>query len=166
MTGRAEGLTGERGRGDFTLTLEELGATFSADRAASGVAADDVGDPFEIVEYTRERIVGRTHTTPEHSRKGGTIAGMTIFRFFDSMAYVVTLAQSPRGTEAYTSDVTIQFLRPGPLGPFDIEARPLRFGRRASVVGLTLSSPLVEDGPVATGVVTYAPVFPSARGGK
>src|SRR5437660_6059598 len=105
MTGGDDGRNAADATERLTLTLDELSAIFGVDRAASGVGADDEGDPFTIIEYTSERIVGSTEIRPEHSRKGGTIAGMTTFRLFDSMAYVATLAQSPKGTEAYTSDI-------------------------------------------------------------
>ena len=142
------------------LTLDELNALYRADHAASGVSSGDSAGPYTITEYTGERIVAWTEVGPSASRKGGAVAGMTIFRFFDAMAYMVTLSQSPKGTEAFTSDISIHFLRPAPVGRFVIDGRPLRFGRRASVVAVTVSSPQVPEGPVASGVVTYAPVFP------
>ena len=77
------------------------------------------------------------------------------------MGYLVTLSQSPRGTEGFTTDVAIHFLRPGPIGTFIIEGRPLKFGRRSSVVAVTVSLPEVADGPIAAGVVTYRPTFPA-----
>ena len=145
----------------FTLTLEELRESFRADNLASGTAVTDGGDWLTIEEYTEDRIVASTDVTEEHARKGGTIAGNTLFRFFDAIGYLVTLAQSPKGSEAFTTDLSIHFLRPGPLGRFFIEGRPLKFGRRASVVAVTISSPLVPEGPVASGVITYAPAWPS-----
>jgi acyl-coenzyme A thioesterase PaaI-like protein len=57
--------------------------------------------------------------------------------------------------------VSMHFLRPGPIGTFVIEGRPLKFGRRASVVAVTVSSPEVSDGAIAAGVVSYAPIFPA-----
>ena len=153
---------GER-RTRSRLTLEELQATYAADSDASGVssAGDDYG--YNITEYDGERVVAWTEVSEQHTRKGGTIAGAVLFRFFDAVGYMVTLAQSPRGTEAFTTDVSMHFLRPGPLGRFIIEGRALRFGRRSSVVAITVSSPEVPEGPVASGVITFAPVFPRAE---
>src|SRR5689334_14645945 len=139
------------------LTLEELREAFGSDSSATGEAVSTGGDWLNIQEYAPDRIVVRTDVADEHTRKGGTVAGPTIFRFFDAIAYLVTLSQSPRGTEGFTSDVSMHFLRPGPIGTFLIEGRPLKFGRRASVVAVTVSSPQVPDGPIAAGVVTYAP---------
>ena len=144
----------------FTLTLDELREIYRVDQASSGVSAGEVGDVYAITEYDDERIVASTSVGDDNARKGGSVAGLAIFRFFDAMGYLVTLAQSPKGTEAFTCDVSIHFLRPAPVGSFLIEGRPLKFGRRASIVAVTVSSPLVTEGPVASGVVTYAPVFP------
>jgi len=145
----------------FTLTLKELREIYNVDQASSGVSANERSDVYEITEYDDERIVATTDVGTDSSRKGGTVAGIAIFRFFDAMGYLVTLAQSPKGTEAFTADVTIHFLRPAPVGSFLIEGRPLKFGRRASIVSVTVSSPLVTEGPVASGLVTYVPVLPT-----
>jgi acyl-coenzyme A thioesterase PaaI-like protein len=56
--------------------------------------------------------------------------------------------------------VTIHYLRPGPLGRVDVEARPLKFGKRASIVAINVYSPAVPDGPIASGTITFAPIFP------
>jgi acyl-coenzyme A thioesterase PaaI-like protein len=144
----------------LTLTLEELEKAFWADSSASGEAVTAGGDWLSVEEYTAERIVARASITDDHTRKGGTVAGATVFRFFDAIGYLVTLAQSPRGTEGFTTDVAIHFLRTGPARDFLIEGRPLKFGRRASVVAVTVSSPEISGGPIAAGVVTYAPRFP------
>ena len=145
----------------LTLTLEELNKAFGADSSASGQAVTTGGDWLLIDEYTPERIVARCDVADQHARKGGTLSGAALFRFFDAMGYLVTLSQSPRGTEGFTTDVAIHFLRPGPIGTFIIEGRPLKFGRRSSVVAVTVSSPEVADGPIAAGVVTYTPTFPA-----
>ncbi len=144
----------------FCLTLEELQETYRADSDASGVSSSDEEYGYNVTEYGGDRVVVWTEVSMQHSRKGGTIAGAVLFRFFDAVGYMVTLAQSPKGTEAFTTDVSMHFLRPGPLGRFIIEGRALRFGRRSSVVAITVSSPQVPEGPIASGVITFAPVFP------
>lgn len=160
MTHQGETNTASEKRNTFRLTLEELQETYMADSDASGVSSSDEEYGYNITEYDGDRVVAWTEVSMQHSRKGGTIAGAVLFRFFDAVGYMVTLAQSPKGTEAYTTDVSMHFLRPGPLGRFIIEGRALRFGRRSSVVAITISSPEVPEGPVASGVITFAPVFP------
>lgn len=143
------------------LTLDELNAVYRADMAASGVSDKRPGAAPTVVELSRERIVIQVEASDRHTRKGGTVSGATIFSFFDSVGYMMTIAQAPKGSEAFTTDVSIKFLRPGPLGVFIIEGRPLKFGRRASVVAVTVSSPAVADGPIASGDITFAPIFPT-----
>jgi uncharacterized protein (TIGR00369 family) len=144
----------------FTLTLEELNERHRADHAASGVTTGRRGAQLSIDRYESDLIVASTDISDADARKGGTLAGSAIFTFFDSIGYVTTLAQSPKGTEAFTTDVSIHFLRPAPMGRIVVEARPLRFGRRSSVVAVTVSSPNVPEGPIASGHITFAPVFP------
>jgi uncharacterized protein (TIGR00369 family) len=160
-SGLASRATPERkARRVLTLTLEELKEVFGTDSSATGEAVSTGGDWLSIDEYAPDKIVARTEVADEHTRKGGTVAGATIFRFFDAIGYLVMLAQSPKGTEGFTTDVSIHFLRAAPAGTFLIEGRPLKFGRRASVVAVTVASPEVSEGPIAAGVVTYAPIFP------
>src|SRR3974390_1845614 len=147
--------------GHFILTRLEVDDVFRAHDADSKQSAQSKGPSLTITEYSPARIVARAVATDEHSRRGGMVSGGVIFWFFDALGYMVTLAQSPHGTEALTSDVSIKFLRPGPVGPFVVEGVPLRFGRRSSVVGITISSPLISDGPVASGIITFFPIFPS-----
>ena len=152
-----------RAHGRFRLTREELLAIHEADSDAAGISASGKGLGYDITEYDDGRIVAWTEVSAQHARKGGTVAGGTIFGFFEALGYMVTLAQSPHGTEAFTIDVSIHFLRPGPLGRFMIEGKALRFGKRSSVVAVTVSSPQVPEGPVASGIVTYAPIFPTTE---
>jgi uncharacterized protein (TIGR00369 family) len=142
------------------MSLEELRARYRADNAASGVTAAQGGAQLEIEQYGEDIIVAAAEVSNADARKGGTLAGGTIFRFFDAIGYMATLAQAPEGADAFTTDVSIHFLRPGPAGRVVVEARPLRFGRRSSVVAVTVHSPLVPDGPIASGHITFAPVFP------
>jgi acyl-coenzyme A thioesterase PaaI-like protein len=84
----------------LTSTLQELREAFGADSSASGEAVSTGGDWLSIDEYTPDKIVARTEIADEHTRKGGTVAGATIFRFFDAIGYLVTFAQSPNRRRA------------------------------------------------------------------
>ena len=74
---------------------------FGTDSSASGEAVSTGGDWLSIDEYAPDKIVARIKIADEHTHKGGTVAGATIFRFFDAIGYLVTLAQSPKGTEGH-----------------------------------------------------------------
>ncbi|MGE0879711.1 MAG: PaaI family thioesterase [Acidimicrobiia bacterium] len=145
----------------LTLTREELQAAYDVGMRLSGVSAN--GDVLpQVVELTEERLVVEADYGVSGSREGGTIAGVSMFRLVDTVGYMAVLAQAPKGSNGFTTDVTMQFLRPAPLGKLIAVGRPLKFGKRASIVEVTISSPAVEDGPVAHSVITFVPVFPPA----
>ena len=87
------------------------------------------------------------------------VAGPVLFTLADTMAYFVTISRSPKGSEAFTTSISMEFLRPAPIGVLIVEGRLLRFGRRSCVVETTIRRADREE-PIAHAVVTYAPVFP------
>lgn len=116
---------------------------------------------LEIEECTPERMVARAEFEESHARPGGMVAGTVLFTLADAMAYFVTISRSPKGSEAFTTSFTMEFLRPAPVGALTVEGRLLRFGKRSCVIDATIwSAGMVE--PVAHAVVTYAPVFPKS----
>jgi uncharacterized protein (TIGR00369 family) len=118
---------------------------------------------LEFVEYTEERLVLRAELEHGHTRPGGMVAGPILFTLADTAAYFVTISRSPKRSEAYTSSISMEFLRPSPVGTLFVEARSLRFGKRSSVVDTIIRSADGQE-PVAHAVVTYAPSFPKVNG--
>jgi uncharacterized protein (TIGR00369 family) len=118
---------------------------------------------LEFAEYTEERLVLRAELERGHTRPGGMVAGPILFTLADTAAYFVTISRLPKHSEAYTSSISMEFLRPAPVGALFIEARSLRFGKRSTVVDTTIR---LGDGekPVAHAVVIYAPSFPKING--
>lgn len=142
----------------LTHTREELEARHqkaTGGRTGSGVAG------LRIEEYSDERIVARASFEDTHTRPGGMVAGPILFSLADSVAYFVTISRSPKGSDAFTASISMEFLRPAPLGILSVEGRLLRFGKRSCVVDVGIRSDSSED-LVAHAVVTYAPVFPAA----
>ncbi len=137
----------------LTHTPEELLARYHKAMGGRPVAA------LEIDEYSAQRIVARARFEDGHTRPGGMIAGPILFTLADTMAYFVTISHSPKGSEAFTASISMEFLRPAPVGVLVVEGRLLRFGRRSCVVDTVLRQDEREE-PVAHAVVTYAPVFP------
>ena len=115
---------------------------------------------LEIDEYSVQRIVARASFEEGHTRPGGMVAGPILFTLADTMAYFVTISHSPKGSEAFTTAISMEFLRPAPVGVLLVEGRVLRFGRRSCVVDTVIHCS-GRDEPVAHAVVTYAPVFPN-----
>jgi uncharacterized protein (TIGR00369 family) len=143
----AEGVEG------LTHTPEELLAGYHNAMGGRPVAM------LEIDEYSEQRIVARARFEDGHTRPGGMVAGPILFTLADTMAYFVTIAHSPKGSEAFTSSISMEFLRPAPVGVLVVEGRLLRFGRRSCVVDTAIRRAGREE-LIAHAVVTYAPVFP------
>ena len=141
----------------ITHTPEELLARY--DKAMDGRPVATV----EIDEYSAQRIVARARFEDGHSRPGGMIAGPILFTLADTMAYFVTISHSPKGSEAFTASISMEFLRPAPVGVLVVEGRLLRFGRRSCVVDTVIRRAERQE-LVAHAVVTYAPLFPDAAG--
>jgi uncharacterized protein (TIGR00369 family) len=137
----------------LTHTPEELLARYHKAMGGRPVAA------LEIDEYSVQRIVARATFEDGHARPGGMVAGPILFTLVDTMAYFVTISRSPKGSEAFTTAISMEFLRPAPVGELLVEGSLLRFGRRSCIVDTTIHRP-GRDEPVAHAVVTYAPVFP------
>jgi uncharacterized protein (TIGR00369 family) len=149
-------MTDQQVAGEFdglTHTPEELLARYHKAMGGRPVAE------LEIDEYSVQRIVARAKFQDGHSRPGGMVAGPMLFTLADTMAYFATISRSPKGSEAFTTAISMEFLRPAQVGDLLVEGRVLRFGRRSCIVDTTIHR-LGRDEPVAHAVVTYAPVFP------
>jgi len=123
-----------------------------------GKSLDDPGT-LAIQEYSTELIVATTTFDASHLRPGDIVSGPSIFSIVDQMGYLVTMSRAPKGSNGFTSAVSMQFLRPALVGTLRVEGRLLRFSKRSSVVDTVLYGDAVDE-PVAQAVVTYVPVFP------
>src|ERR1700677_5225749 len=94
---------------------------------------------LEIDELSAERLVARVTFQAGHTRPGGMVAGPMLFTLVDTIAYLVTISRSPKGSEAFTTSVSMEFLRPAPVGVLIVEGRVLRYGRRSWVVDTGMS---------------------------
>jgi uncharacterized protein (TIGR00369 family) len=142
----------------LTHTRDELQALFVG---MTGSAAEDSGI-LSIEQYGEDVIVASARFDESHLRPGGVIAGPNLFMVVDCMGYLVTMSRAPKGSNGFTSAISMQFLRPAPVGVLRVEGRLLKFGKRGSVVDTVLYSDGLAE-PVAQGVVTYAPLFPATE---
>jgi uncharacterized protein (TIGR00369 family) len=142
----------------LTHTPDELLARYHKAMGGRPVAA------LEIEEYSAELIVARARFEDTHARPGGMVAGPILFTLVDTMAYFVTISHSPKRSEAFTASISMEFLRPAPIGILIVEGRLLRFGRRSCVVDTVIRRAERKE-PVAHAVVSYAPMFPDKSQG-
>jgi uncharacterized protein (TIGR00369 family) len=140
----------------LTHTRDELQALFLG---MTGSTAEESGILL-IEQYDEDVIVASAWFDDSHLRPGGIIAGPNLFLAVDSMGYLVTMSRAPKGSNGFTSAISMQFLRPAPAGGMRVEGRLLKFGKRGSVVDTVLYSHAFAD-PVAQAVVTYVPLFPA-----
>jgi uncharacterized protein (TIGR00369 family) len=145
--GAADGVEG------LTHTPEELLARYHKAMGSHPAVT------LAIDEYSAECIVASARFEDGHTRPGGMVAGPILFTLADTMAYFVTIAHSPKGSEAFTASISMEFLRPAPVGVLVVQGRLLRFGRRSCVVDTSVRRAGREE-LIAHAVVTYAPVFP------
>jgi acyl-coenzyme A thioesterase PaaI-like protein len=141
-----------------TATASELTGRLHASFPEDGLQARIV---VERVDAASLRLRYRVSDDGAEIRPGGTISGPTLMTIADTVAWLLTLAQLPAGTDALTAALTISFLRPPPPADLIGEGRLLRMGRRLSVVEVLMASDGVPD-PVAVATVTYAPLLGSA----
>src|SRR5271156_4017020 len=139
----------------LTHTRDELQALFLG---MAGSTAEESGI-LSIEQYDEDAIVASAWFDDSHLRPGGVIAGPNLFMAVDQMGYLVTMSRAPKGSNGFTSAISMQFLRPAPVGVLRVEGRLLKFGKRGSVVDTVLYSDGLDE-PVAQGVVTYVPLFP------
>jgi acyl-coenzyme A thioesterase PaaI-like protein len=114
----------------------------------------------EHVDATSLRLRYRSSGDAAEIRPGGTISGPTLMTIADTVAWLLTLAQLPAGTDALTAGLTMHFLRAPTPADLIGDGRLLRMGRRLSVVDVTIASDGAPE-PVAVATVTYAPLLGS-----
>lgn len=112
----------------------------------------------KVEDVTDTTIRLRRSVSADNLRPGGTVSGPTLMMVADTVAYLMTLAQMPHGTDAVTVDLQMSFLRRPPLADLIGEGRLLRMGKRFSVVDVGILSEGSPD-EVAHAMVTYAPLL-------
>lgn len=111
-----------------------------------------------VEAVTRSTLRLRRRISSRDLRPGATVSGPTLMTVADTVAWLLTLAQLPPGSDAVTADLTVHFLRRPALADVIGEGRLLRMGRRFSVVDVAIFSEGIAD-EVAHATVTYAPLM-------
>lgn len=102
------------------------------------------------------RIKVRALIDQRHLRPGGTVSGPTLMWLADCGAYLLILSQIGKVVGAVTTNLNINFLRPGEAGRDLIgEARLLKLGRRLAVAEMSIFSEGTVE-PIAHVTLTYS----------
>jgi uncharacterized protein (TIGR00369 family) len=141
--------------GVLTHTMDELQQAYLTLINRSEVSSGIVS----VKECSEELVVGTARLDDTHQRPGGVVSGPSLFALVDTIAFLVTLAHSPKGSNGFTSALSMHFLQPVHLGEIRVEGRLLKYGKRSCIVDALVFSD-AQAPPVAQGVVTYVPIFP------
>ena len=133
----------------IVMDAEELQRYFDRAIAASG----QKGPAFTIVELTERQLRLHYDLTQQFTRPGGTVTGPALFGMIDTVGWLMAVAHSGAGTDAFTTDVTVQYLRPVFTGQVELVGNLLRRGRRHVFDVSVNPSP---DGPAVHAVIAFA----------
>ncbi|WP_425090252.1 PaaI family thioesterase [Tropicimonas sp. S265A] len=115
-----------------------------------------VGDDFDILEVTEDRLRVGLRVADRHLRPGGTVSGPTMFALADVGIYLAILSRIGPKALAVTTNCSIDFMRKPEAGRGMIaEARLLKLGRVLAVGDVLLFSE-GQDAPVARASLTYS----------
>jgi uncharacterized protein (TIGR00369 family) len=134
-------------------TLDDLQAWFDSRQRSAGSRPSQRLVTIEVLE--EGRLVAHRRPHEFDLRPGGIINGPALVSFVDAAGWMMAVAHQPPGSDAFTADMSMQFLRGAPVGELRVEVKALRVGGRTAVVDATITSPAVTDGPVAHAVLTF-----------
>lgn len=140
--------------GVLQATVEELQAWFDSRQTSGG------GRLITLELLEEDRLVARRRPQEMDLRPGGIINGPALVSLVDAAGWMMAVAHQPPGSDAFTADLSMQFLRGAPVGELSVEVKALRVAGRTAIVDATITSPAVGDGPVAHAVLTF--VSPAA----
>jgi acyl-coenzyme A thioesterase PaaI-like protein len=130
-------------------TVDDVQAWFDS-RQTSG------GGRLVTLEVLEEgRLVARRRPHEFDLRPGGVINGVALVGFVDAIGWMMAVAHQPPGSDAFTADLSMQFLRGAPVGDLWAELKTLRMRGRTAIFDATVTSPTVAEGPVAHAVLTF-----------
>jgi len=106
---------------------------------------------IEVIEATRDRVVGRLHVRPEICTSGDILHGGAIMAFADTMGATGAALNLPPGAGTTTIESKTNFISSAAAGTtVTAESLPLHIGRRSSV----WQTRIVKDGGKLVAVVT------------
>lgn len=130
------------------MSKEELHAYF----ASIAERYDNLSDRVTIVSLDARRLEVQVDLESIQLRPGGSVSGPAQFSLVDSVGWMMTVAHCGVGWDAFTAEVSMQFLRPLLPAKVTVEAEMLRRGRRLVMQMAIDPSP---EGPATHAVVSF-----------
>ena len=110
----------------------------------------------KVDEVAKGRIRVRALIDQRHLRPGGVVSGPTMMWLADCGTYLLILSQIDKVAQAVTTNLNINFLRPGMAGRDLLgEARLLKLGQRLAVAEMSIFSEGLDE-PIAHVTLTYS----------
>ncbi|HMD45151.1 MAG TPA: PaaI family thioesterase [Acidimicrobiales bacterium] len=141
----------------------ELEAVFDARGEQSGAGALGGTKPtgertphMTVLALDEQRLVVLRRADERDLRPGALWSGPALVTLVDAVGFMITVAHLPPGSDALTTDLSVQFLRGAPFGDLTAEAEVLRMGRRTAVFSVNVRSEQVTEGPVCHATITFA----------
>jgi acyl-coenzyme A thioesterase PaaI-like protein len=119
------------------------------------IATNGLGLAAQIVEFDTGRLVV-TASLDRYVRPGGTIPGPTQVTRVDGLAWLLLVSHLPDGSDAYTTDLSVQFMRAVPVGEVSAVLHVERLGSSRAVVSTIISSMREPDRPISHVVLGFA----------
>ncbi|WP_165605885.1 PaaI family thioesterase [Mycolicibacterium mucogenicum] len=118
-------------------------------------ATNGLGIAARLLEFSPGRLTV-TASLDRFVRPGGTIPGPVQVTLVDGLSWLLLVAHMPEGADAYTTDMSVQFLRAVPLGEVTATLVIERLGSSRAVV-TTVIAPLQDpDHAIAHLVLGFA----------
>jgi len=114
--------------------------------------AGDAGPHTTVEQLDERRMQLRVEIGERFARPGGTVSGPALFALADAAGWMFAVAHRGAGSDAFTTDISMQFLRPVSIGSVVVESTVLRRGTRQVFEVAIDPQP---DGPAVHAVVAF-----------
>jgi len=119
------------------------------------LATNGLGFPAKIHDFGEGQLTV-TARLDRHVRPGGTIPGPELVNLADGLAWLLLVARMSDGADAYTTDLSAQFLRAVPPGEVTAVLNIERLGATRAVVSTVVSLTQQCERPIAHLVMGFA----------
>lgn len=133
----------------LTMSSDELQGYYREMQSQSG----DGGARVTVDMLNAGGLKFRAEVGDRFTRPGGTVSGPALFALVDSAGWMLAVAHRGPGSDAFTTDISMEFLRPVSMGTVVVESTVLRLGRRSVFEVVIDPRP---GGPAVHGVVGFA----------
>jgi uncharacterized protein (TIGR00369 family) len=115
----------------------------------------EIAHRLDILSLETGRLTLRFECGPDERRPGGFISGPTMMTLADTCGLIGVFSHTGLTVPAFTTSLSIDFLRPGVGDALLAEARVAKFGRTLSTINVEMRG-ADQEKPCAQAVVNFA----------